>query len=46
MDRKTESVYEEKLEIGVYYVYDKHKKIYDTELMREEFNQLIKKLEN
>tara|TARA_R110000824_G_scaffold279433_1_gene467643 strand:+ start:755 stop:895 length:141 start_codon:yes stop_codon:yes gene_type:complete len=46
MDRNKESIYEEKLEIGVYYIYDKHKKIYDTESMREEFNQLIKKLEN
>jgi|TARA_R100001443_G_C3343952_1_gene175111 hypothetical protein len=39
------NIYQEKLEIGVYYSYnDKREKVYDIKGMREQFKELIKKI--
>lgn len=47
MSLKTQHVYREKIELGVYYTYDKdHKKVYDTKGMKVEFQELIKKLKS
>ena len=47
MDKSKRNLYREKLEVGVYYIYnDKHEKVYDTESMREEFDRLVESLED
>ena len=45
MDKSKRNLYREKLEVGVYYIYnDKHEKVYDTEL-GERVSELLTKLE-
>ena len=42
---KLNHIYQEKLQLGAYYTYDKdNNKVYDIKSMREDFKQLVSKL--
>lgn len=42
---KDKNLYNEKLQLGAYYTYDKdHNKVYDIKSIRQAFNKLINKL--